>query len=129
VTEGEGSAATSRAQFERLKADLAQQEILAAEPTGSALKGSGPFSPRASGQGLDIEHAAPTFARDMASEGQHFTIRGGDGVYRNLTQVEGIVNGKSGVFEYIVGPQGLEHQRFVVGGRITGYPNQRVPKP
>jgi RHS repeat-associated protein len=116
--------AANRAQFERLKADLAQQELLSAEPVGSALKGAGPFSPGTFGRNIDLSHAAPTFARDMVSEGQMFTIRGGDSVHRNLTQVAGEVNGKPGIFEYIVGPEGLTHQRFIAGGRITGYPNQ-----
>lgn len=114
-----------RAQFEKMKAELAQQELAAAEPVGSALKGSGPFSPRTFGRRLDLSHAAATFARDMVSRGRHFTIRGRDGVYRDLTQVTGVVNGVAGIFEFIVGPRGLTHQRFIAGGRITGYPNQR----
>jgi hypothetical protein len=112
-----------------MKADLAQQELLGAAPRGSALKGSGPFSPRTFGSDLDVGHASPTFAREMASSGQHFTIRGGDGIYRNLTQVPGQVNGQPGIFEFIVGPEGLTHQRFILHGQITGYPNQRVILP
>lgn len=115
-----------RAQFERLRADLAEQELLGAEPVGSALKGAGPFSPRTFSSRIDLSHSAPTFARDMVGRGSHFTIRGGDGVYRNLTQVEGVVNGQAGIFEYIVGPRGLTHQRWIQGGRITGFPNQTV---
>jgi len=121
-----GSEAASRYQFQRLKADLAQQELLGAIPTGSALKGSGPFSPRTFGQSIDLSHASPTFARDLVAEGQHFTIQGGDGVFRNLTQVPGQVNSQKGVFEFIVGPEGLTHQRFIPDGQITGYPNQKV---
>ncbi|EDM79665.1 hypothetical protein PPSIR1_16425 [Plesiocystis pacifica SIR-1] len=119
----EGTA--NRTQFEQLKADLAQQELAGAEPVGSALKQAGPFSPRTFGSNIDISHASPTFARDMVSQGQHFTIRGGDGVTRNLTQVIGEVDGVEGVFEFIVGPKGLTHQRFIPGGKITGFPNQR----
>lgn len=113
--------------FERLKADLAQQELLNATPTGSALKGgSGPYSPRTFNQGFDLSHAAPAFARDTISEGfgRHFTIEGADGVYRNLTQVPGNVNGVDGIFEFIVDPRGLlTHERWIPGGKITGIPN------
>jgi RHS repeat-associated protein len=128
ATRNPGEAA-SRYQFERLKADLAQQELLAATPTGSALKGSGPFSPRTFGRNVDMSHASPTFARETVSQGRHFTIRGGDGVYRNLSQVPGSINGQRGIFEFIVGPEGLTHQRFIANGRITGFPNQPVPLP
>lgn len=123
------SAATSRYLFERMKVDLAQQELLGAIPRGNALKGSRPFSPRNFGSDLDISHASPTFARDMASSGQHFTIQGGDGVYRNLTQFSGQVNDQPGIFEFIVGPEELTHQQFIPHGQITGHPNQRVTSP
>jgi len=116
-------------QFEKLKADLARQELLDAIPTGSALKGSGSFSPRTFGSNNDISHSSPTFARDLVNEGRHFTIKGGDGVNRNFTQVPGEIDGQKGVFEFIVDPdpaKGLTHQRFIKGGAITGSPNQVV---
>jgi len=123
------TAANNVGQFEKLKTDLARQELLGAIPTGSALKGSGPFSPRTFNSNIDITHSSPTFARDLVNEGRHFTIKGNDGVERNLTQVLGEVNGVKGVFEFIVDPnpaKGLTHQRFIEGGVITGSPNQVV---
>lgn len=112
------------ANFERFKAQLAQEEILTSTPVGSALKGSGRFSPRTFGQKLDVDHRAAAFLQDSASQGRHFTVTGGDGVSRNLTQVPASVNGRSGIVEFLVGPKGLEHQRFIPGGRITGTVNQ-----
>jgi hypothetical protein len=59
---------------------------------------------------------------------QRFTIAGGDGVTRGLYQLPGEVNGKQGVFEWIVDNSGndpvITHQRFIPGGRVTGFPNQ-----
>jgi filamentous hemagglutinin len=102
--------------------------LLGSIPTGSALKNSGPFSPRLLSSEIDLSHASPTFARDLISEGRHFSIQGYDGTFRNLSQVSGQVNGQKGVFEFIVGPEGLTHQRFIQNGKITGFPNQRTSK-
>ena len=52
---------------------------------------------------------------------------GGDGVQRTLLQVLGEVNGKGGVFEYILDVNGqVPHQFFIEAGLITGAPNQVV---
>ena len=113
---------------------LAQQELLSASPIGIAQKGTGPFSPRTFGSSLDISRASPTFARDLVENGQHFTIQGGDGVFRNLTQVPGKVNDQPGIFEFVTSPKSsidgnfiaLTHQRFIPNGLMTGFQNQNV---
>ncbi len=83
-----------------------------AKPVGNALQ-TDPF------------HRAASFVRDeAATSGTHFSIVGGDGVTRTLTQIPGELNGISGRFEYIVDDVGqLSHQRFVPGGTINGIPN------
>lgn len=57
-----------------------------------------------------------------------FVFQGGDGVQRTLYQLLGEMNGKPGVFEWILDESGskpvIVHQRFIPGGSITGYPNQ-----
>ncbi|MFJ3450243.1 DUF637 domain-containing protein [Pseudomonas sichuanensis] len=112
--------ASNVALFERLRADYAAQEIRNAQPVGSALKD-------------DPLHRAPSFVIDQIPEsGRLFTIRGGDGKSYNLTQMEGAVDGKQGIFEWLVNSKGeLTHQRFIPTGRITGTPNQvpsRLPR-
>ena len=99
-------------QFERLKANLVVEEIKGVKVIGSALKN-------------DAFHRSPSFMLDIAAnEGKLTSLRGGDGVVRNLLQVEGTLNESRGIFEWIVGPEGLSHQRFIKDGRITGFPNQ-----
>lgn len=86
--------------------------------TGSALTKSDPF------------HRSVSWVVDNPAA-ERFAIRGGDGVGRELYQLPGEVNGKSGVFEWIIDRSGsnpfINHQRFIPGGSITGVPNQVVP--
>jgi hypothetical protein len=88
------------------------------ERTGSALTNSDPF------------HRSVSWVVDNPAA-QRFGIKGGDGIARDLYQLPGEVNGKSGVFEWIIDRSGtnpvINHQRFIPGGSITGYPNQVVP--
>lgn len=58
-----------------------------------------------------------------------FTIRGGDGIYRSLYQIQGqkLIKGNmvDGIFEWIVESGGnVTHRTFISGGKITGLPNQ-----
>ncbi|KJF66930.1 hypothetical protein RS75_14965 [Rhizobium nepotum 39/7] len=101
------------ANFERQRATYAAQEILNAKPVGSALKD-------------DPLHRAASYVVDrIPQDGRVFTIRGNDGQSYNLTQMVGSVDGKAGIFEWIVDAQKqLTHQRFIPGGRINGTPNQ-----
>ena len=93
------------------------QRILSAERTGSGLK-------------ADASHSAASFLSEAQLErGTSFTIKGGDDVVREFLQTPGGMNGKSGIFEYILDPtKGVTHQRFIPGGGITGTPNQIVPR-
>lgn len=88
------------------------------ERTGTALSKSDAF------------HRSVSWVVD-APAAQRFAAQGGDGVSRELYQLPGEVNGKSGVFEWIIDRSGtspvINHQRFIPGGSVTGYPNQVVP--
>lgn len=50
--------------------------------------------------------------------------RGGDGEIYEFLQVEVVLNGEGGIFEYIVNRAGqVTHQVFKRGGKVTGIPN------
>ncbi|MBO0424012.1 pre-toxin TG domain-containing protein [Enterococcus plantarum] len=74
------------------------------------------------------EHGFPDIVDNYPTVANEFPLVGGDGVNRRFFQIEGSNNGKTGVFEWIVEPNGnISHRRFIDGGVLTGKPNQ-VPK-
>ncbi|WP_077611772.1 hypothetical protein [Clostridium sp. Marseille-P2415] len=76
----------------------------------------------------DSLHAFNDIIDNYAGQATEFPLVGGDGVERSLYQIEGSLNGKNGIFEWIVDPdpvKGVTHRRFIEGVRITGKPNAR----
>ncbi|WP_170958365.1 hypothetical protein [Bacillus pseudomycoides] len=74
------------------------------------------------------EHGFPDVIDNYSRFSQRFLFKGGEGIERDLFQVEGFYNGKSGVFEWIIEPNGaMSHRRFITDGVINGIPNQ-IPK-
>lgn len=72
----------------------------------------------------DVYPRAGTFlADDAASRGEVFALTGGDKVERVLVQVTGEINGRAGVFAWIIAPEGITHQLFEAGRGISGRPN------
>ena len=87
-------------------------------------------SPR-SGSALkeDMQHAFNNLVDNYAGQAKKFKIVGGDGRTRDLYQIDGSLNGKKGIFEWIVDPIiGVTHRRFIEGVEITGKPNARPKK-
>ena len=81
----------------------------------------------ASGLKDDPSHRAASWVVDDPAA-RAFAFTGGDGIQRTLYQLPGELNGK-GVFEWIIDNSGehpvITHQRFILGGEVTGYPHQR----
>lgn len=68
---------------------------------------------------------------NMATDGLRFGITtkgpGGEIVRQSdLYQLEGSLNGRPGVFEWIIDGGKRTHRRFIPGGTITGYPKQSL---
>jgi hypothetical protein len=59
-------------------------------------------------------HNFPTNVDEYGNYGKVETLEGGDGVLRTNVSIEGTYDGKSGVFEYIVEPDGTtcDHRLF-----------------
>lgn len=87
--------------------------VLDSVRTGSALK-------------PDAQHAFNQIIDNYSRYAKQFRCIGGDGVERTLFQIEGSLNGKVGVFEWIVDNnplKGVVHRRFIEGIKVTGIPN------
>lgn len=96
-------------QYEKLKSSYAANEIVNADRVGSGLK-SDPY------------HRAASFVpEEQLANGRTFEFTNGDGRKMTMLQTEGEVNGKTGIFEYILNPDGqVEHQLFKPGAGIIG---------
>lgn len=82
----------------------------------------------------DLLHSFPNLVDNYAGDAAKFSIptRGAGGVVirqSSLYQVEGGLNNKPGVFEWIVDAGQVTHRRFIPNGKVTGFPNQISPKP
>lgn len=74
----------------------------------------------------DALHAFNDIIDNYASYAKEFSLIGGDNCIYKLYQIEGSLNGKSGIFEWIIDPnpiKGVTHRRFIEGVPITGKPN------
>jgi hypothetical protein len=74
---------------------------------------------------LDTYHAFHDLVDNFARIAERFSLKGKDGILRNLYQIEGSLNGIDGVFEWIVDPRpnyGVTHRLFIKNGKITGRP-------
>lgn len=75
---------------------------------------------------IDAHHAFPNIIDNYAGTAKKFSLKGADGKTRELYQVKGSLNGKSGIFEWIIDKErGTTHRRFIPNGTITGRPNSR----
>ena len=74
----------------------------------------------------DPHHAFDPIVDNFARYAKKFNLQGRDEIWKELYQIEGSLNGKNGIFEWIVDPRadrGLTHRFFVKNGTITGKPN------
>ncbi|MBF2564801.1 filamentous hemagglutinin, partial [Listeria seeligeri] len=114
-----GTNTTSKdfSQFEKLKGEYASKEIPNADRIGSGLKD-------------DPSHRAASFiTEDQLAKGRVTSFTGSDNKSYSMLQTKGEFNGLDGIYEYILDSTGkITHQRFIEGGKITGFPNQKVPK-
>ncbi|EGO8079895.1 T7SS effector LXG polymorphic toxin [Enterococcus faecalis] len=104
-------------QFEKLKGEYASKEIPNADRIGSGLKD-------------DSSHRAASFiTEEQLAKGRVTSFTGSDNKSYSILQINEDFNGLDGIYEYILDSTGkITHQRFIEGGKITGFPNQKVPK-
>lgn len=63
----------------------------------------------------DINHGFPNMIDDIAvTYGKVGSFIGNDGVKRTAVEISGSINGKSGIFQYIIEPDGItvNHRLF-----------------
>ncbi len=77
---------------------------------------------------LDEQHFFSDLVDNYVEYATKFELKGGDGVVRDLYQLEGSLRGQNGIFEWIVDGTDVTHRRFIKGGVINGIPNQIVKK-
>ncbi len=110
-------------------------EMVKANPTFAAADNGAIKSPLSgrvrvgSATKVDIHHAFPDIVDNYVVDAMEFSIptKGpGGAVVRQskLYQVEGSLNGRNGIFEWVVDQEKITHRRFIADGKITGYPNQ-----
>ncbi len=105
------SEAKNVAQFEKYRSSLAAKEIINAERVDTALTKT------------DKNHLAASFlSEEQLAAGKVFSLKGGDGVQRTLLQTKGKLDGKEGVFEYILEPNGKVSHQLFKKGRMNGVP-------
>lgn len=74
----------------------------------------------------DGQHKFSDIVDNYAGAAKTFKIKGGDGKTRILYQIKGSLNGKQGIFEWILeSGNKVTHRRFIPNGKITGRPNGR----
>jgi hypothetical protein len=78
---------------------------------------------------VDIHYAFPDIVDNYVVDAMEFHIptKGPGGLVvrqSKLYQVKGSLNGKNGIFEWVVDQEKITHRRFIADGKITGYPNQ-----
>ncbi len=71
----------------------------------------------------DWKHSFSNIVENFGDDATRFDLVGGDGVRRDLYQLEGSLNGKPGVFEWIIDEGGeMTHRFFKEGGQVNGVP-------
>ena len=92
----------------------AKNSITESSRVGSALK-------------QDSYNNFPNIIDNYAKYAKTFSIKGRDNIVRTLYQIKGSLNGKAGIFEWILdkGKNIVTHRRFIPNGKITGIPNMK----
>lgn len=132
-TAGSGAAGVTRGAEEIEKAIKVEKKAVRVERAAAKAADEAPgvsgLSRTGSALKADPHHAFPNLVDNFARDAKRFEIPtrgpGGQVVRKSeLFQVEGSLQGRSGVFEWIVDQDKITHRRFIPGGTVTGFPNQ-----